>query len=434
MRAKIAQTVNTSEHLYNFNKVNCIIFAEHLTTENKNMKAKTKFIYSLLGILLIVSCQPSDELSGDPADKMQGFKELDLLNSSYSEFKNLLNGHDKIDNILLKDGSISKKITTLAQDKLINSSDIENQNQDFFYHGAPEDSTCVILNNEYASVNFRHNGEELGYVIYSDPSKNQELIEAYSRELPATRSADGRPITRSTTTTAPIRINLTEGRKLRPDDEEYCRTFSSESVDSNESPVATRSAYYTQWPRGNTLTIHLIRDMADMPWEHEIGWQINDLKHSLSNIRRDINYKVWRSTTGYKSSNNGYTALYNFKEYCESNRFPWKEAAGHDIIMLIRHWGWDGVNGLSFVNTYTQSRYENDSAYGITTTSAWNNRTMAHEVGHIFGAEHTGWGFSHWLGWTLYLGYDLMVPRHNLLEWSLHFDSGNRRRIYNNLF
>lgn len=398
-----------------------------------NMKAKTKLIYSLFSVLLIASCQQSNELSEAIGSTPQEMKELDLETSSYAEIKNLLSGQDKIDNILLKDGGFTKKIAILAQDKSIDSSDSENNMKDFFYYGAPEDSTCIILNENYASVSFHEKGEEVGYVIYADPSKNKELIDTYNNELPATRTVDGEPITRSTISTAPIRINLTAGRKLMKSDEEYCKTFPSETVDSDESPAATRSSYYTQWPRGNTITLHLIRDCADMPWEHEIGWQINDLKSSIDNVRRGLQWKIWRSTTGHRSTNSAFTALYNFKEYCESRRFPWNEATGHDIIMLIRHWGWDGGNGLSYVNVYQLNRYNNRSAYGISCTSSWYNRTLAHEFGHIVGAEHTGWEYSHWIGWTLYLGYDLMVPTHNWMEHSKHFDSGNRRRIYNNL-
>lgn len=84
--ANIVQIVNLFEYLHNFNRINCIIFAVYLTIKNKNMKVKVKFIYSLLGILLMSSCQAVHELSEITTDKMQEFKELDLLNSSYSEF------------------------------------------------------------------------------------------------------------------------------------------------------------------------------------------------------------------------------------------------------------------------------------------------------------------------------------------------------------
>lgn len=400
------------------------------------MKVKTKIIYSLFGIFTMSSCLQNDELPGTTDNTVQEVKELDLQKFTYGEIKNLLGGQEKVENILLKDGDLSKKIAILSQNKNLNlnTSDSENKNKLLFYYGAPEDSVCVILHDEYASINLRNEGEEVGYVIYADPAKNQELIETYNQELPATtRGADREAVTRSTSATAPIRLNFTKGRKLMPTNEAYCQTYQTDHVDSDEAPVSTRTSIYTQWPRGNTLTIHLVCDHSDYPWIHEIGWQVDDLYYSILNIMGDINIKLWLHDFGYRSEQDGYAALYNFKEFCETSECPIQDVAGHDIMVLIRHWGWDYGNGLSNVNTYKISRYNNEWAYGVACTTSWYNRTLAHEVGHILGAVHTDWGFSHWLGWKLYLGYDLMIPTHSWFEWSIHFNGSNRDKIYFNL-
>ncbi len=64
-------------------------------------------------------------------------------------------------------------------------------------------------------------------------------------------------------------------------------------------------------------------------------------------------------------------------------------------------------------------------AYGISATNAWNKFTMAHEIGHIFRAEHVTVKW-YQIFWTA----DLMSA--NGYDWlgsGKHKDDANRKEI-----
>lgn len=395
------------------------------------MKLNAKSIFLLTGLFLL-SCQDN---TGTPDDEISSvnreIKDLNLQDFSYEEVRTLLKGGGaEIYNLRLTDGEMVKEVPVLKKMETVEVAGLDAGDA-AFYTGAEEDSVSVIVEDSYASIKFRYNGKELGYVATVDDSELERSIENYNEAFPATRSARNLFTRSAGSSSLKIDITALSQTLLSEDVEQACSAIETEQQeDITGAPAQTRSAYYTQWPRNNRLTIHVVRDNGNKPIEWELTWQINDLITSLRDIRPDLDIRVWRSSISYSSSNryNGRASLEAFRNYCRSSNFPWKESAGHDIICLVRWGSYGSLAGTGYLNTYKLSRYDNAWAYAVSATTPIYAKALAHEVGHILGANHvagTPW-------WQFWRSDDLMAPSSGKLA-PYHWNSNNRNIIWNNL-
>lgn len=388
-----------------------------------------KYFVPMFALVALASCQQNEQ---DSVSVAENATELNLQSFSYDEIKALAEGNEASHSIRLIDGDVVKEISYLKKNDKMEV--IDDEYTPTFYKSANEDSICVIVSKEYASIKFNYKGEELGYVACT----NQEMIANYMAACNevSTRSGEGNTaVTRSSTNPESFKINMT---KLAKDANKSfnctVETIEDEenTMQSSEPSPSTRTAYYTQWPRGNTLTIHLVRDQGNSPIEWELDWQVNNLSNSLRNIRYDLNVKVWRSNTGYRSSSsNSVQSLSDFRSYCNSSSFPWREATNHDIICLVRYSTYSDALGRAYYNGYKLSRYDNNWAYAVVgTSSLYTTKSLAHEVGHILGANHVSgrpW-------WQFWLSDDVMVSSASWRMGVYHQDAHNYNTIWNNLY
>lgn len=388
-----------------------------------------KYLVSMFALVALASCQ-QDEL--DSVSVAENATELNLQNFSYDGIKSLVEGNEASHSIRLIDGDVVKEISCLR--KIEGFELYDEENTATFYEGANEDSISVIVGDDYASIKFNYKGDELGYVTSTDQAMVANALAAY--EGVETRSGGASAVTRSASNSNSFKMNITQLVK-GSDKESKCtiaEVTDEEKADLNEEPepyATTRTAYYTQWPRGNTLTIHLVRDQSNMPNEWEVNWQVNDMINSIRDTRPDINVKVWRSNTGYRrASFNGQQELDRFIDYCRSSSFPWKEAVDHDIIFLIGWGEYSDCAGRAYQNTYKLSRYNNSWAFGVSATYAASPKNLAHEVGHILGAGHVSgrpW-------WQFFLNDDLMTGTYSTKRSGYHLDLNNWNTVRNNLY
>lgn len=393
---------------------------------------KIFFLVSLFSIGTLFSCQQDESLTGNSEMAATPTGIINLQDFTYSDVAGLFDGANSVGNIRFMDGELIKDVKKISVNEAVEMKGDEAAEKTTFYTGAAQDSIDVVVSDEYASVKMIVGGYEYGYVAFADPARTAEAIADFESNIPATRAAKS-VLTRGSSNPSSFKVNLTEASKYAPEViDENCSTapVEQEEQDSSE-PVQTRSAYYTQWPRGNTLTIHLIRDAGNMPWEYEVTWQVNDMINSLKDIRPDLNVKVWRANTGYRATARYDELLGHFRNYCLNSSYPYREASGHDIIVLIRRFGYAGYFlGKAYVNSYKLSRYDNNSAFGIAATSSLYPKTLAHEVGHILGAGHVA--ARPW--YQFWLRDDVMVPTNNTINMGyLHMNNNNRNNIWNNL-
>lgn len=380
---------------------------------------------------LLFSCQQEEMAKSEYSNEIE-MSLFDLQEFTYKDVKELLSNQEIV-NIQFKDGDIVRDVKRLKKTtgfELLG--DDEQAANTLFFEGAPEDSISVIMDGTYASIKMIKEGREFGYVAFVAPEAASRAINTYMEEFAETRAAGvALPITRSAGRNA-LRFDFTEiAKSFKGHDCENAISVSDElQTNTAEVPSAsTRTAYYTQWPRGNTLTIHLIRDKRDTPLEYELNWQVNEMVASIRNISMTY-VKVWRSNTGYYSSSDKNRALSAFRDYCHGVDFPWKESVDHDAIFLVNRSGWRGLCGQAWVDTYKLNRYWNSWAYGIAGTSAlFCPRTLTHEVGHMLGANHVS--ANPW--WKFWAADDVMVPQASFKTTYRHFNGTNRNTIWNNL-
>lgn len=396
------------------------------------MKLKLRKLLPIMFVSVLFSCQQS-EVGGESAPGAGEVREFDLQNFSYEDVRELL-GSQSIANLRLKDGELAKDVKLLKLNTGVELGEEGVAGTTRFFEGAKEDSLTIIMSETYASFKFQKNGKEFGYLAMGNVNEADAISTDYQTNTVQTRGISSSAISRGLKGSIKLDLSAiadTTGVLGKFGEVEVPEGDNTYAEMDAESSVATRTAYYTSWPRGNTITIHLIRDRSDMPWEHEVDWQVNDLIASLRDIRGDLNVKIWRSTQNFWGSSNASEDLRLFRLRCDDRvgvNYP--EATGHDITVLVRHWGWNsGYVGMAHINQYKLSRKNNWWAYAVASTSAWNPRCLAHEVGHVLGAYHVA--ARPW--WQWYLKGDVMTPVASSGNGALHLNSDNRNRIWNNL-
>lgn len=405
------------------------------------MKMSIKRVLPLVCLSLLFSCQQNELSDGSDSDTAVDVTEFDLQNFSYDDLRSLLGNRESVRNVVFKDGEIVKEVKLLSLDSNVDLYDKTSEEKTFFFRGADTDSISVIMDHSYASVKFMQQGEELGYLAFVNPETAEVVISDYEEAVPATRTGAVPAITRSASRGS-FKLNLTKLQKAAGNDKTEdsegvttCHAVEAPAVSEAllaEVPSAeTRTPYYTQWPRGNTMTIHLERDTWDKPWEHEIDWQVSSMMSSIRGIHSGIKVKIWRSTTNFSSRGTDYiNILPTFRAHCIKSTYPWKEAVERDIFFLVKHYHYRNAAGLAHLNTYKQSRYNNPYAFGFFACTILNGSNIfAHELGHILGAYHVpahAW-------WKFWLKDDVMVPTPTLYTTHSHLNQTNRATIWDNL-
>lgn len=388
----------------------------------------------------LLSCQQESDSMEDVIEKsFTPEHSINLQDFSYQELQAVFNGDHTVDNIRFTDGDIVKDIRKLEADTLIRIMEEDGNITTRLYLGNVTDSVEVTLSEQLVSIRMTVEGQELGYVSYADNAVTAAAETALDEGIVKTRAAGQNILTRSASR-ASFKVDITAAAKSMEPVTCTEPPVSTQGEDEGEPApaVATRGAFpwddifnglktgnWTYWPRNNIVTLFFIRDEADLPWEHELNWQINDVIASLKNVRWDLQFRIERASIGYRRQGNSSEALSNFREYCQRPDFRYHSSASHDIFFLVSHWGYGDVLGRAYLGAYQQKRYENTNAYGIACTTCFWPKTLAHEVGHTMGAWHVE---NH--PWYLFwMKEDVMIVSNNWNLGTNHIDADNRDRV-----
>lgn len=182
--------------------------------------------------------------------------------------------------------------------------------------------------------------------------------------------------------------------------------------------ASTRSATRAYIPpRGkNVVRIWLIRHRGYKGFQHEIGWQQQDTEKMIRDLSNSVKVEFYTRNSDFNADWNAYNTYNSFRTYVKSHKnsgFDWSPGIDKDIFILVSYGGYnDNIAGLGALNTYSIRSNYNPNAFGVAAMNPITAlKTLAHEVGHILGAEHTD--YTWWDGWWIFKFpyYDVMSYR-----------------------
>lgn len=313
---------------------------------------------------------------------------IDLRTMSYEGVMTLLSEQTSLKDVIFTDGEFTRTVELVVSDNISSG----NMEQLMFTSANPADSLDLTVSPEYVAIRMTDNSESFGYIAYANEMQQQEIAELYENLVPTTRSGEA-AVTRSVGN-ASFKLNLTGVREVMkennvyslPETElKYQQTEMTKGFFSNlfKKVKQVFSPASVSVPKTPTIDIYLLREKGSNPITHEMNWQVNDAIDALKDVHSNVKFNVHIENCNFKGTETTSESLPKFREWV--NKSQYKNTNG--IFILCRWGGWSNNKlGRAYVGDYDVN---NDlKAYGISCTNAWSKYTMAHEMGHIFGAEH----------------------------------------------
>jgi hypothetical protein len=326
---------------------------------------------------------------------------LDLNNLSYQLLDSVLRTNTSV---ILKDGDSQIPISSFVptQDCFMSNS----EQAVIAYEVPGNDSITISRCNDFISFRIGESGDQLAYVCYSSPIDQQAAMASYAKlksKLKPSYSA-----VKSSANAQSLKINITDIQRNMLDTSVTSEVSSAndrelitprETVGMRDTSAVSKSPIYKvglyPFPR-TEVTIHLLQNphsvyLKSIP--HELVWQQEDVKKSIKNVFKNDKenaptLRFITSECSFKSSSKSIADLNDFVTYVadHATQFP---NGGRDIYFFVRNIEWRDAAGVSPENSYNINSINNVYAYGLAATSCIYHTVLAHELGHIFGAQHT---------------------------------------------
>lgn len=360
---------------------------------------KKKNLVLVLGLAaLFAACSNESDLVSDSVPSPT-VTSLNLQSMDYNDLAGILSGVSYSDQVVKLDDDSNSWTVKLKKKQNMKVNEC-GHSVDFF-SGQTSDSISGVLSPNYATLRFQRNGELISYVAYRDNEKMMEVANYYrSQYLPniSTRSALLDEIvmchggdTRSGSNVANVRINITKAIANSP----FKPSLDNDCLQSEQNySCGTKSLIE---PIDNefdpSLEFMLIKERDGNCLDHEITWQIESVSTSLEFL---INsgfivpiYTILDCTYHSPANEWGGAIIDYFQKYLRS----WTQVSGQGWkpFILIRNGDWDNGNYVGMASMgmiHNAKPYSNFEAGAVSSISSLHPHTLAHEIGHMFGAEH----------------------------------------------
>lgn len=342
------------------------------------------FFAGLLSILASCSKEPQE----GPRQPETKALEVALNSFTYESLMTDLSERTSLGEVVLRDGELTRSVSLTASDNLD-----PDQAGVLVFNSAAADSVDLTVSPGYVAVRMTADGQQKAWIAYGDPEMQEAAEERYASLGAATKSGEA-VMTRSAVEGGALCLDLTALAESLgsdyvlpevadiPSDADQAMTkglFSNlfKKVASVFKPTPAPA------PKTPTIDIYLCKERGANPLTHEMNWQVNDAISSLKDVQGNVKFNVHIVGCDFTGSNDSNKDLANFRTWVQ--RSPYRKTDG--IFFLCRWGGWgSGTLGRAYIGDYDVN--SDRQAYGISCTNAWNKYTMAHEMGHTFGAQH----------------------------------------------
>lgn len=376
------------------------------------------FFAGLLSIL--ASC--SKELVEGPQQPETKALEVALNSFTYESLMTDLSERTSLGEVVLRDGDLTRSVSLTASDNLD-----PDQADALVFNSAEADSVDLTVAPGYVAIRMTVDGRQKAWIAYGDP-ETQEAVEERYASLGAATKSGAAVMTRSAVAGGALCLDLTAMAESMGSD------YVLPDVEEVPDAVATKGFFSKLFkkvasvfkpapkpaPKTPTIDIYLCKERGANPLTHEMNWQVNDAISSLKDVQGNVKFNVHIVGCDFKGTDDSDKDVANFRSWVRKGSY--RNTDG--IFFLCRWGGWgSSVLGCAYVGDYDVN---NDrQAYGISCTNAWYKYTMAHEMGHNFGAEHVE------MKWYDYLwNSDLMCPSDSgPFKTCKHKNAKNREEI-----
>jgi hypothetical protein len=245
-----------------------------------------------------------------------------------------------------------------------------------------------------------------------------EVIAQYEEQLPSVVTKAGQNVLTRAGSDGGLKLNITRAASLLPQPDYNLNENDARVV---EKVLPSDTIPLTKASAPKIVCIFLLKEKGSNTMSHEITWQISDAVTSVRRIAPDVQLKFVVDYCDFKGTSDSSIDLDRFTDWKIAN--PKYKDNQKDVFFLIR-WGiWKNlIAGCAWMDTYSLKSKSNTYATGISATSCFFELTLAHELGHIFGADHTK---------RMYFSTDLMS--YSLFKTNKHYDKKNIAIIKSNL-
>lgn len=394
---------------------------------------KTKNYFWFLGIAALFAACSNDDYVNQNISPDNGTKpsELNLKNLDYDGISSILsNITDTGKSIIINDENTTIKEIVVKRNDRTHISGLEDV---VLFNGRGQDSVTFTLSSDYATLRMSHDGKSINYVTCKDSKKMNEVVDFYKSTLPSSRSLDNKDYVSYIYTTqsrsdeqqlSGVALNIGEMIKASGNQQGYCGDKCVEpkiSVNTTRPHnIATRG--FPAAPKSVFVVCLIEQGEQVIPWE--LSWQLQDAVAALNDISDkyiSFDFRTIQSDITM-TGNNSSERVENFRQ----RLLAIEELSDYsnEIFMLCRYNIVDiNTAGCAYTNTFSASSPIGQFyACGISSVAAIFPCTLAHEIGHILGAEHVN------------DINDLMHPGNDLLQRTLlHKNEENRNKILNNI-
>ena len=339
------------------------------------------FFAGLLSILASCSKEPQE----GPAQPETKALEVALNSFTYESLMTDLSERTSLGEVVLRDGDLTRSVSLTASDNLD-----PDQADALVFNSAEADSVDLTVAATYVAVRMTVDGRQKAWIAYGDP-ETQEAVEDRYASLGAATKSGAAVMTRSAAKGGAMCLDLTAMAESMGSD------YVLPDVEDVPDAVATKGFFSKLFkkvasvfkpapkpaPKTPTIDIYLCKERGANPLTHEMNWQVNDAISSLKDVQGNVKFNVHIVGCDFKGSDNIVNDLNNFRNWVQKGSYRTTDG----IFFLCRWGGWsNGKLGRAGVGDYDVN---NDrKSYGVTCTNAWYKYTMAHEMGHNFGAQH----------------------------------------------